>query len=115
MNYKKKKDSDELKFLFFTSDCIQELLRDHSEVLIMNVIYKTNRYKMPLLIIIDVTYLSIIFYVAFCFIKEENYSDYLWIMQILKRRFDYLHLSYSITALTDEDKALTSALYIIFN
>ena len=43
----------------------------------MNVIYKTNRYKISLLIIIDVICLSIIFYVAFYFMKRENYSDYL--------------------------------------
>ena len=115
VNYKKKKSSDELKFLFFTSNCMQKLLRDHLEILIINVIYKTNRYKMSLLIIIDVIYLSITFYVAFCFIKKKNYNSYLWVMQTLKRLFDHLHLSYSMTTLINEDKTLTFALYIIFN
>ena len=36
-------------------------------------------------------------------------------MQTLKRLFDHLHLSYPMTALTDGDKALTPALYTVFN
>ena len=115
MNYQKKENNDELKFLFFTSNCIQELLRHHLEISIMNVIYKMNRYKISLLIIIDVICLSITFYVAFCFMKKKNYNNYLWIIRALKRLFDYFHLSYLVTILTDEDKSLTSTLFIVFN
>ncbi len=52
------------------------MLVDYYEVILMDCTYKTNRYKMPLLIIIEVIALNITFYVAFCFMKGENYSDY---------------------------------------
>ena len=42
----------------------------------MNYIYKINKYKMSLLIIIEVTCLNISFFVAFYFMKNESFSDY---------------------------------------
>jgi len=52
------------------------MLANYYEVILINCIYKTNRYKMLLLISIEVIVLNITFYIAFCFIKGENYSDY---------------------------------------
>ncbi len=62
------------------------------EVLIMDCIYKTNRYKMPLLIIIGVIALNTTFYAAFCFMKGENYSDYVWVMEALMHLYNYLDM-----------------------
>ena len=42
MDHQKKKYSDELEFLFFTPECMQELLRKNPEVLIMDCTCKTN-------------------------------------------------------------------------
>ena len=55
---------------------MQKLLRENFEILIMNCIYKINKYKMLLLIIIDVTSLNIFYYVVFCFMKGESFDDY---------------------------------------
>jgi len=55
---------------------MQKLLCFNINFLIMNCIYKTNKYKMSLFIIIEIIVLNIIFYVAFCFIKSENYNNY---------------------------------------
>jgi len=52
------------------------MLANYYEVILMNCIYKINKYKMSLLIIIKVIALNIIFYVAFYFMKGENYIDY---------------------------------------
>ena len=76
VDYKTKEHNNELDFLFFTPQCMQELLRENPKVIIIDVTYKINRYKMPLLIIIGVTCLNTTFYVAFCFMKSENYTDY---------------------------------------
>ncbi len=111
---KKKELSDELQFLFFTSKCMQELLCEYYEVLVMNCTYKTNKYKMSLLIITGVTALNITFYVAFCFMKGENYGDYEWVMKALMRLYNYLDLSYSTTMIFNGDKALSSALSHVF-
>ena len=50
---------------------MQKLLRENHEILLINCIYKINKYKMLLLIIIEVISLNIIFYVNFCFMKEK--------------------------------------------
>lgn len=42
---KKREYNDELEFLFFAPKCMQKLLRVYSKVLVMNCIYKTNRYE----------------------------------------------------------------------
>jgi len=114
VNLKKKEYNDELQFLFFILKCMQKLLRLNMKILIMNCTYKTNKYKMLLLIIIKIIVLNIIFYVAFCFIKDESYSDYEWIIEVLVRLYDHLNLSYSITIIFDDDKALSSTLSHVF-
>jgi hypothetical protein len=53
------------------------MLVDYYEIILMNCIYKINKYKMLLLIIIEIIVLNIIFYAAFCFMKDKNYSDYI--------------------------------------
>ncbi len=114
MKSKKKLYSEKLEFLFFTSECMQKLLRENSEILIMNCTYKTNKYKMPLLIIIDVTSLNIFYYVAFCFMKGESFGDYVWVMKALKRLYEKLVLPFSEVILSDDDKALAPAIQHVF-
>ena len=75
VDYKKSVATDELEYLFFTPKCMQLLLAEYYEVLIMNCTYKTNKYKMPLLIITEVISSNTTFYVEFCFIKDEAFED----------------------------------------
>jgi len=55
---------------------MQQILRENLKILIMNCIYKTNKYKMSLLIIIDVICLNTFFFVVFYFIKDEIFDNY---------------------------------------
>lgn len=114
VNYKKKRYSDELEFLLFTPECMQQVLRENPEVLIMDCTYKTNKYKMPLLIIIGVTCINTSFFVAFCFMKGETFGDYCWVLEALKRLYDHLNLSYPEVILSDGDKALALAILYVF-
>jgi len=56
---------------------MQKSLCLNIEILIIDYIYKTNKYKISFFIIIRIIVFNIIFYVKFCFIREENYSNYL--------------------------------------
>ena len=56
---------------------MQLLLIKHYEMLIINYIYKINKYKISLLIIIEIIFSNFIFYVEFCFIKIEIFENYL--------------------------------------
>ena len=114
VDHKKTTTTDVLEYLFFISKNSQTLLIQYYEVLIMNFTYKINKYKISLLIIIEVTFSNIIFYVAFCFMKNENFDDYLWIMNVLIRLFDFFDILYLITTVIDDDKALSSALFRVF-
>ena len=62
-----------VKRLFFVNKIILEnFLIKNFEILIMNCIYKINRYKMFPLIIVDETILNITFYVAFAFLIDKT-------------------------------------------
>ena len=93
---------------------MQKFFRENHEVLLINYTYKINKYKMLLLIIIEVISLNIIFYVNFCFMKEERHNDYIWVLKALKRLYDHFNLSYFEIVLFNDDKTLTSALFEMF-
>ena len=115
VDLKKKEYNDELQFLFFTPKVMQNLLCLNLEILIMNCTYKTNKYKMSLLIIIGVIAINTTFYVAFCSMRGENYIDYVWVMEALIRFYDYLDLSYFIIVISDDDRVLSLALSHVFH
>ena len=45
-------------------------------MIIINVIYKTNKYKFSLLIIININALKKTFYMIFCFLIAKYFEDY---------------------------------------
>ena len=62
--------------LFFINKHCDNLLKTNSQILSMNCIYKMNCYKLLLMIINEITFLNISFYIVFCFFiaeKEKNY------------------------------------------
>jgi len=63
-----KDELDRITKLFFSRSSCRDMLTRNSEVLIMDCTYKTNCYKMPLLVITGVTALNTSFFVGFCFI-----------------------------------------------
>lgn len=74
-----------VKRLFFVNKIIfKNLLIKNFEVLIMNVIYKTNRYKMFLLIIVYETIFNTIFYIIFAFLIDEIEKNFAWIIEQIK-------------------------------
>jgi hypothetical protein len=74
---------NQVTHLFFAKKSSQSILKINYEVLIMNCIYKINRYKMSLMIIFDQTVLHKTFYVVFCFMTKKKQNDYVWVLQQL--------------------------------
>ena len=68
---------DQIIHLFFARRSSQNVLQKNHEVLIMNCIYKTNRFKLSLLMISDQTILHSIFYVVFVFLVKKKIIDYI--------------------------------------
>ena len=67
-------DEDYIKQLFFTKIFSQKILKYNYEVLLIDATYKTNKYKMLLIIISGVTPLNTSYYVTFAFIFKEIYE-----------------------------------------
>ncbi len=75
---------NQINHFFFAKKSSQIILRTNYEVLVMNCIYKTNKYKMSFFIINDQIVLHKSFYVAFCFMSKKKQNDYMWVLQQLR-------------------------------
>ncbi len=80
----------------------------------MDATYKTNRYKMPLLIITGVNALGGSFYVAFCFLAAEEDEDYLWALQQYRSICIGLDIRDPIINITDRERSLINAHHVVF-
>ena len=100
---------------FFSKCSTQTLLKANPEFLVMDCTYKTNRFKMPLLIIGGQAALHTTFYVAFCFMHEKTNESYIWAMTRLKVLYSQLELPSPTTTVTDMDRGLMSAIELIFH
>ena len=68
--------TNQLRSIFFIRKSSQEVLKVNYELLIIDAIYKTNKYKLPLFIITGITTLNTLFYIGFAFIPSEYTEDY---------------------------------------
>jgi histone-lysine N-methyltransferase SETD2 len=100
--------------LFFVWKSSKILLQSNFEVLVMNCIYKMNRYKMSLLIICEQIELNINFYVEFCFMIKEKIENYIWTLKQLKIIFKELQLSDLVVFVIDMKKRLMIVRFLIF-
>lgn len=69
--YKAAADSS-LTYLFFTSLEIYDILRDNPFALVIDYIYRTIKYGLPLFVIIVVTSLRITILVAYIYLENER-------------------------------------------
>jgi MULE transposase domain len=66
-----------LTYLFFIYPKSIKMLNLYSDLVLLDYIYKTNRFKLPLLNIVGSTCLSTAFYIAFCFLKYKDKESYI--------------------------------------
>ncbi|KAL7228955.1 hypothetical protein ACSBR2_007619 [Camellia fascicularis] len=71
-------DTETVTDLFFAHPGSLNLLRAFPKVLLMDCIYKTNRYQFSLLEIIGVTSIDMTFSVAFVYLQYEKEDNYTW-------------------------------------
>lgn len=87
-----KNDKDYIKQIFFTKVFSQKILKYNYKVLLINTIYKTNKYKMYLIIISKITLLNISYYIAFAFIFKEIYKVYKWLLKSIQNFYKYFNI-----------------------
>ncbi|CAG8485282.1 6956_t:CDS:2 [Cetraspora pellucida] len=95
--------------LFFTTYSAVVKFKQYSEILLIDAIYKTNRFGMPLLLISGIDAMGITFLIASELLTNKTIPNYCWIFQQLKQLISDTTF-YSIQMLlTDRKHALISA------
>ncbi len=110
-----KNNHNQISHLFFFKEFSHNILRFNFEVLVLDCIYKTNKYKMSLLIIFEQIALHRKFYVTFCFMIREKFDDYSWAFDQLKLLYKQLKILDLIVFVIDVKKPLMNARYLIFS
>ena len=103
-----------INHLFFMKKNIIEILKNNFEILLMNCIYKINKYKMFFLIIVKHIFLNIIFYVKFVFLINEKEKIFVWILYTLHNYFTISKIFYFDVMMIDRDLILIKILTMIF-
>ena len=73
-------------------------------------IYKTNRWKLPLLVILRITPLDTHFSAYYCFLDREREEDFEWALNSFKRATE---IDISVW-LTDRQLTLKNAIYKVY-
>ena len=100
--------------MFFLNKEVKEILWKNPEVLLMDCTYKTNRYRMPLLVIAGHTSIGTTFIVALAFLSGEDAEDYKWVLEQVKKVYFSLALDDPIAIVTDREKGLIKAINDIY-
>ena len=100
--------------LFYINKHCEDLLKANPQVLMMDCTYKTNRYRLPLMIISGVTPLNTTFYVGFCFLIAEKEVDFTWALERLRDILEGFNVPDPRVIVTDDEGALHLGLATVF-
>lgn len=92
---------ESLERLFFTRDSCQLMTVLNWEKLIINCIYKINKYVMSLCMISKVISLNNNFYIVFAFLSSKITSSYEWILRQLMKLYKKLNIRNLIFVVID--------------
>ncbi|KAI5674276.1 hypothetical protein M9H77_14640 [Catharanthus roseus] len=107
--YRNREDNNMLSDIVVANPTSIEMLRTWSYVLIMDKIYKTNKYNMLLLEVVGMTPTGKNFTVASAFMRNEQATTYRWVLQQIK----HLYFSNTISTENQEDVCETMPKVII--
>jgi hypothetical protein len=83
-------------------------------MLIINCIYKINRYDMFLCIIFEMISLNNKFYVAFAFLSSENFTSFAWVMKQIEKLYKHFNIFNSSFFEIDCEFNLINVIFLIF-
>ena len=110
----KKNSHNQVTHLFFSHKDSHKLFHANPQIFIMDCTYKTNQYKLSLLIINGVTPINTIFYITFAFQMKKMEENYTFMMNHLKALLISLDLFNPHIILTDCEKALMNSLSAVY-
>ena len=92
----------------------QKILKYNYKVLLINATNKTNKYKMPLIIISGIMPLNTSYYFAFAFISKETFEVYKWLLKCVKDLYEYLDIPDPDVILTNAQNNLIQTITIVY-
>ncbi|XP_058762940.1 uncharacterized protein LOC131636340 [Vicia villosa] len=110
---RKRDDSEVVRDIFWAHPDSIKLLNLFPTVLIMDVTYKTNKYRQPLFEIVGMTSTELTFAVAFAYMECEQTESYCWVLDKLKQLFVKKDVGPQVI-LTDIDLALMKVVEVMF-
>ncbi|KAI1005673.1 hypothetical protein K3495_g2552 [Podosphaera aphanis] len=99
-----------VEYVFWKYQWSIETRKTHSEVISLNVTYKTNRFKLPLKQIAGITSMNSISNVAWALLKDERQTSYHWVFTRLQRIIDEHQIPLPLVIITGNDMALRNDL-----
>ena len=102
--------SGNVKRMFFMHEEQLKLLQRYPDMALADCTYKTNRWKLPLLVILRITPLDTHFSACYCFLNREREEDFEWALNSFKRATE---IDISVW-LTDRQLALKNAIHKVY-
>ncbi|XP_068498498.1 protein FAR-RED ELONGATED HYPOCOTYL 3-like [Phaseolus vulgaris] len=91
-----------------------KLLNAFNVVFLMDMTYKTNKYRLPLFEIVGVTYTCLSFSAGFVFLTSEKEKNYIWALQKIRGSLLTSHVGPEVIV-SDKDLALMNAISTVFS
>lgn len=103
-----------LESMFWTYRWCLNMYKRNPEVLSIDNTYKTNKYNMALTQFTGVNNLHTTFCIAWGILSNEKERAYRWVLEELKQVSQEAGIQYPIVFISDFDKALKNAFYLIY-
>jgi len=104
-----------LIYLFIVYNKYINLLIENPKILVTDVIYKINRFNMPLINIIRMTSMNRLFFNGSIFIPGEKEKDYKLVFFAIRKLYNVYELSYLKIFVTDAYTAEIAAMECVFS
>ena len=88
----KNSNIQKITHLFWINKISMNTFFENNEIILLNCIYKINRYKMFFCIFTRMTYLNISFYFDICLLKNEKFENYKWFFDAFKELYKHLNI-----------------------
>lgn len=92
----------------------QKILKYNHEILLTDTTYKTNKYKMLLIIVSRVTSLNISYYIAFAFVFKKIFKIYKWLFECIGNLYKYFDILNLDVIFTNAQNKLIQAITIVY-
>ena len=92
----------------------QKILKYNYEILLIDATYKTNKYKMPLIVISEAISLDTSNYIPFEFVFKETFEVDKWLVECIKNLYEYFNISDFNGILTEAQKSYIEVISTIY-